>query len=71
MAEKKTPISLGIEVMTGIQRESETFIKQIREANDHYSISKSDEWYEGCKEGYELGLIHMHLNIIKNEGQNK
>ncbi len=70
MAEKK-PMSLGIEVMTGIQNESKKFMESIRKANEHYSISKSEEWYEGCKEGYELGLIHMHLNIIKNESKTK
>jgi hypothetical protein len=32
-------------------------------------ICKSEEWYDGCKEGYELGLIQMHLNIIRNESE--
>jgi hypothetical protein len=68
---KEKPTSLGIDVMTGIQNESNKFMESIRKANEHYSISKSDEWYEGCKEGYELGLIQMHLNIIKNESKTK
>lgn len=71
MEEKKKPISLGIEVMTGIQKDSETFIKQIKQANEHFLICKSEEWYEGCKEGYELGLIQMHLNIIRDESETK
>ena len=70
MAEKK-PMSLGIDVMTGIQNESNKFMESIRKANEIHSIDKSDEWYKGCKEGYELGLIHMHLNIIKNESETK
>jgi len=64
-------MSLGIDVMTGIQNESKKFMESIRKANEIYSIVKSDEWYDGCKEGYELGLIHMHLNIIKNESETK
>ncbi len=63
------PMSLGIDVMTGIQNESKKFMESIRKANEMHSIVKSDEWYAGCKEGYELGLIHMHLNIIKNESK--
>jgi hypothetical protein len=61
------PISLGIDVMTGIQNESKKFIESLKQANEHFLICKSEEWYEGCKEGYELGLIQMHLNIIRNE----
>jgi len=61
------PISLGIDVMTGIQNESNKFIESLKQANEHFLICKSEEWYEGCKEGYELGLIQMHLNIIRNE----
>jgi hypothetical protein len=68
MAEKK-PMSLGIDVMTGIQNESKKFIESLRNANEHFLICKSEEWYDGCKEGYELGLIQMHLNIIRNESE--
>jgi hypothetical protein len=68
---KEKPTSLGIDVMTGIQNESNKFMESIRKANEHFLICKSDEWYEGCKEGYELGLIQMHLNIIKNESETK
>jgi hypothetical protein len=63
------PISLGIDVMTGIQNESNKFIESLKQANEHFLICKSEEWYEGCKEGYELGLIQMHLNIIRNESE--
>jgi hypothetical protein len=63
------PISLGIDVMTGIQNESKKFIESLKQANEHFLICKSEEWYEGCKEGYELGLIQMHLNIIRNESE--
>jgi hypothetical protein len=63
------PISLGIDVMTGIQNESKKFIESLKQANEHFLICKSEEWYEGCKEGYELGLIQMHLNIIRNEAE--
>lgn len=68
---EQKPMSLGIEVMTGIQNESNKFIESLRKANEHFLIYKSEEWYEGCKEGYELGLIQMHLNIIRDEGQDK
>ena len=63
------PISLGIDVMTGIQNESKKFIESLKQANEHFLICKSEEWYDGCKEGYELGLIQMHLNIIRNESE--
>ena len=69
MKNKKPPISLGIEVMTGIQNESNKFIESLKQANEHFLICKSEEWYEGCKEGYELGLIQMHLNIIRHESE--
>ena len=62
-------MSLGIEVMTGIQNESNKFIESLRKANEHYLVCRSEEWYEGCKEGYELGLIQMHLNIIRDESE--
>lgn len=65
----KKPLSLGIEVMTGIQNESNKFIESLKQANEHFLICKSEEWYEGCKEGYELGLIQMHLNIIRDESE--
>jgi hypothetical protein len=55
--------------MTGIQNESKKFIESLKQANEHYLICRSEEWYEGCKEGYELGLIQMHLNIIRNESE--
>ena len=66
---EQQPISLGIDVMTGIQNESKKFIESLKQANEHYLICRSEEWYEGCKEGYELGLIQMHLNIIRNESE--
>lgn len=66
---EQKPLSLGIEVMTGIQNESNKFIESLKQANEHFLICKSEEWYEGCKEGYELGLIQMHLNIIRDESE--
>ena len=66
---EQQPISLGIDVMTGIQNESNKFIESLKQANEHFLICKSEEWYEGCKEGYELGLIQMHLNIIRDESE--
>ena len=68
---EQQPISLGIDVMTGIQNESNKFIESLKQANEHFLICKSEEWYAGCKEGYELGLIQMHLNIIRNESETK
>ncbi len=64
---QKKPMSLGLEVMTGIKKESHKFIESIRKANALLSIQKSEDWYDGSQYGYELGLIQMHLNQIENE----
>jgi hypothetical protein len=64
---KNRPMSLGLEVMTGIKKESQKFIESIRKANALLSIQKSEDWYDGSKYGYELGLIQMHLNQMENE----
>jgi hypothetical protein len=53
--------------MTGIKKESQKFIESIRKANALLSIQKSEDWYDGSKYGYELGLIQMHLNQMENE----
>ena len=64
---KDRPINLGLEVMTGIKKESQKFIESIRKANALLSIQKSEDWYDGSQYGYELGLIQMHLNQMENE----
>ena len=64
---KDRPMSLGLEVMTGIKKESHKFIESIRKANALLSIQKSEDWYDGSQYGYELGLIQMHLNHFNED----